>query len=73
MGEVDIVELFTNGQDILEELLDVVSGPADDTLSTLPMETPVMGDARNCVEEWTRSWGPLLLFPSFPLWISRER
>ena len=40
LGELDIVESCTNGQDMLEELLGIVLAPANDMLSRTGMEHP---------------------------------
>ena len=40
LGQLDIVELCTDGLDISDELLCVVSVPTDDTLSTSVMACP---------------------------------
>ena len=63
LGELDVVELRTESQDMSKELLDFVLVPADDTLSLRRWHTRD-GRCGNCVRKWTRAKGPFLLFPT---------
>ena len=65
LGESDVVNSHINErQDRSEELLGVISAPADDTLQGRWRWHPVMGGVGNCIHEWTRDMG-LLCFPNW--------
>ena len=65
MGLLNVVESFTNGQD-MSALLCIISAPADYTLHCMYIGdgTFMIGGVGNCVRGWTHARVPLLLFPT---------